>query len=49
MFWACDNGRYPDNEMRGDMASIGILLSRGSEIIEATIEIECTTEMYSKE
>ncbi|CRY69594.1 hypothetical protein [Yersinia pekkanenii] len=49
MFWACDNERYPDNEMRGDMAIIGLLLSRGSEIIDATIEVECITEMYSKE
>ncbi|UIN00048.1 hypothetical protein [Yersinia ruckeri] len=48
MFWACDNEKYPDNEMRGDMANIGLLLTRGSEVIEAIIEIEDISEFYSK-
>lgn len=34
--------------MRGDMANIGLLLTRGSEVIEAIIEIEDITEFYSK-
>lgn len=48
MFWACDNEKYPDDEMRGDMANIGLLLNRGSEVIEATIEVENLAEIFSK-
>lgn len=48
MFWACEHENYPDNEMRGDMANIGLLLTRGSEIIESIIEIEDITEFHSK-
>ncbi|WP_145533600.1 hypothetical protein [Yersinia alsatica] len=49
MLWACDNERYPDSDMRGDMANIGLLLTRGSEIIEGLIEVEQITEYYSKQ
>lgn len=48
MLWACGNEKYPDDEMRGDMANIGLLLTRGSEVIEAIIEIEDIAEFYSK-
>ncbi|HFO2530946.1 TPA: hypothetical protein ACHJX8_000476 [Yersinia enterocolitica] len=49
MFWACANDGYPDNEMRGDMANIGLLLTRGSEIIEGAIEVDQIVEYYSKQ
>ncbi|CNH98861.1 hypothetical protein RSG63_004214 [Yersinia enterocolitica] len=48
MFWACDNEKYPDSDIRGDMAIIGLLLTRSSEIIEGLIEVEQVTEYYSK-
>lgn len=46
MFWACDNETYPEDEMRADMANVGLLLNRGSEIIEATIEVGDIADFY---
>ncbi|HHL2712952.1 TPA: hypothetical protein ACQ39K_004587 [Yersinia enterocolitica] len=46
MFWVCDNDRYPEDEMRGDMANIGLLLTCNAGILQGVIEAEVITENY---
>ncbi|WP_432321974.1 hypothetical protein [Yersinia enterocolitica] len=46
MFWACDNDRYPENEMRGDMANIGLLLTCNAGMLQGALEAEVIVDNY---